>query len=229
MISRFFCAGPQERTTPQGRPTVRLLPKGATMRFHGFMLGVIIAAPLSGQQPSEGGSDMHASYPIVSFDADDPIEWVAIHDNVMGGMSNGSLVRTEEGTGMFTGELSLENNGGFASVRAIPDWPDLSSARGLEIRVRGDGRRYQLRLRMDQRLDGVAYTATFDTEPGEWSTHRIAFEDFRATYRGRTPRDAAPLEPSSIHQLGLLIGDKRAGTFAVEIDWVRPWREAAGL
>jgi monofunctional biosynthetic peptidoglycan transglycosylase len=192
------------------------------------MLGVTVADPLSGQQSPEWQSDMSPSPPIVSFDGQYVIEWVAINDDVMGGMSTGELVRTDAGTALFIGELSLENNGGFASVRALVAEPGLSSAHGLAIRVRGDGRRYQLRLRLDTRFDGIAYTATFDTEPGSWVTHRISFEEFRPTYRGRTPRDAAPLDPSRIRQLGLLIGDKRAGSFTVEIDWIRPWRDGDG-
>ena len=102
------------------------------------------------------GENMARTLSIISFERDDLVEWVAIHDVVMGGVSSGGIERTEENTGIFSGELSLENNGGFASVRALVGRQDLSSFEGLEIRVRGDGRRYQLRLRMDDRFDGIA-------------------------------------------------------------------------
>jgi monofunctional biosynthetic peptidoglycan transglycosylase len=191
-------------------------------------LTALAAAPLAAQRPAEGTPVVPDSVPIVTFDSLDTVEWVTVHDNVMGGVSTGRLVRTGEGTGLFSGVLSLENNGGFASVRALIDRPDLALATGLEIRVRGDGRSYQLRLRMNDRFDGIAYTISFDTNAGEWSTHRLAFADFRPTYRGRTPGNATPLDPSRVRQIGVMLADKQPGSFSLEIDWMAPWHAQDG-
>jgi monofunctional biosynthetic peptidoglycan transglycosylase len=121
---------------------------------------------------------------------------------------------------VFEGELSLENNGGFASVRARLGPTDLSGFAGVSVRIRGDGRTYQLRFRLDERFDGVAYRATFESTP-EWSTVVIPFESFVPTFRGRTLRDRPPLDPTAIRQLSFMIADKTAGPFHLEIDWVR--------
>ena len=93
--------------------------------------------------------------------------WQAINDGVMGGISTGRMVESAAGL-RFEGELSLENNGGFASVRRLVD-ADLSETAGVRLELRGDGRSYQFRLRQDNRWDGVAWRAGFTTS-GEWQT-----------------------------------------------------------
>lgn len=160
---------------------------------------------------------------LVNFGAENPGEWRVINDGVMGGLSRSSITLTQEDTGLFTGELSLENNGGFASVRAMVDSPDLSDYVGLEIRLRGDGRTYQLRLRQNERTDGLAYRAMFKTQNDKWLTVRIPFEEFVPTFRGRIIEDAPPLDPTHIHQVGLMIADKESGPFSLEIDFIQAW------
>lgn len=169
------------------------------------------------------GEEMRPDHNLIDFH-DDDIRWTVVNDGVMGGISRSGLIRSSENTGIFRGELSLERNGGFASVRAMIT-PLASDTGGLEIRVRGDGRTYQLRLRTDDRFDGVAYRAEFDTEPGEWTIRRIAFADFEPTFRGRIVRDAGPLDPKRVQQLGLLLADGNPGDFELEIDWVRTWKD----
>ena len=171
-----------------------------------------------------GGAMAESEY-LVDFGPDDRSEWSVINDGVMGGVSRGGLRVSDQETGVFSGELSLENNGGFASVRATLSHRDLSSATGLEIRVRGDGRTYQLRLRIDDRFDGIAYRTFFETEPGEWVTVRRSFDVFEPTFRGRTPRNAPPLDTAHIHQVGFMLADKQPGGFSLEIDYVRTWKD----
>ena len=80
--------------------------------------------------------------------------WYAINDNVMGGLSRGGIALSDVGL-HFNGTLSLQNNGGFSSVRR-PVSDDLTDSRGIRLTIKGDGRKYQLRLRQDQNFDGVA-------------------------------------------------------------------------
>lgn len=169
------------------------------------------------------GDTMDESTTLIDFGGDDSSKWTVVNDGVMGGVSRSELKPTDRKTGIFSGMLSLENNGGFASVRAAVDHRDLATYAGLEIRVRGDGRTYQLRLRTNDRFDGIAYRTVFATRDGEWLTVRRSFTDFRPTFRGRTPTDAAPLDPAKIHQVGFLLADGRPGAFSLEIDFVRTW------
>ena len=163
---------------------------------------------------------------LIDFSDDDRGEWYVINDVVMGGLSQSTIQLTGRKTGVFAGTLSMENNGGFASVRIGMGPRDLSPYAGLEIRVRGDGRSYQLRLRTDEGFDGIAYRAHFETREGEWITTRIPFDNFLPTFRGRTLNDAPALDRSGIHQLGFLLADKKPGSFSLEIDFVRAYESA---
>ena len=64
--------------------------------------------------------------------------WQTVNDGVMGGVSDGKVRITEKNL-EFYGTLSLENNGGFASVRSKAAKMDLSKYDGLVFKVRGDG------------------------------------------------------------------------------------------
>ncbi len=156
---------------------------------------------------------------ILDFSNTKATRWDIINDGVMGGRSSSAVEATDRGTLRFTGHVSLENNGGFASTRTDLETLDLSGFEGMALRVRGDGRRYQLRLRMRPR-DRIAYKAAFETEPDEWTEVRVRFSDFRPTFRGRRPPDAPALDPATIGQIGFLIADQREGPFALEVDWI---------
>ncbi len=158
---------------------------------------------------------------VVDFKNPDAVRWAMVNDGVMGGRSSSDLEATGDGTGLFSGFVSLENNGGFASTRALFDSLDLSSYQGVTLRVRGDGRKYQLRFRMSGSFDGVAYQTEFVTDPGVWMEIDLPFDGFRPTIRGYVPRGADPLDPSRIRQMGFLIGDKVQGPFNLEIAWVK--------
>ena len=103
---------------------------------------------------------------------------------------------------MFSGYLSLENNGGFASTRAVFDDLDLIGFAGLRLRVKGDGRRYQVRIRTNSHFDGVAYSSEFATDAGKWTEVFLPFSKFRPTFRGRVPTGVGPIDRASIRQIG---------------------------
>ena len=186
------------------------------------ILFITVFIPISAA--NAGGDSMDKKKNLIEFSNADRGEWFAINDGVMGGVSRSDIRRTDRGTGVFAGVLSLENSGGFASVRAALGRHDLSTWAGLEVRVRGDGRTYQLRLRSDDRFDGIAYAADFKTRDGEWTVTHIPFHQFRPTFRGRTLTDVPPLDTSRIQQLAFMLADKKPGPFTLEIDFVRTWK-----
>jgi hypothetical protein len=135
----------------------------------------------------------------------------------MGGVSSGGIESTAEGSMLFEGVVSLENNGGFASIRSKPGAWKLDSHDGIVIRLRGDGKRYKLNLRSDSAFDGILYRVPFETREGEWQELRFSFSEFRASFRGRAVPDAPPLDPARIVSFGFLISDKQEGPFRLEI------------
>jgi len=149
--------------------------------------------------------------------------WVRVNDGVMGGLSQSEMRITPQGTALFAGTVSLENHGGFASVRTYPHDLELDGYAGLAVRVKGDGHRYRLRLRTDDRLDGPAYEAGFETQAGTWITVRIPFSSTYPTFRGRRLSNVGALEGVAVRQIGFMIADKQAGPFRLEIDWIRAY------
>jgi monofunctional biosynthetic peptidoglycan transglycosylase len=143
-----------------------------------------------------------------------PENWFIVNDGVMGGVSSGRVERSSEGL-IFTGRLSLENNGGFASVRTLVK--DIESNASLvRLKVRGDGRSYQFRIRQDDRFDGIAWSALFDSSP-DWSTIELPLSDFKPVFRGRSVPQAGPVVPERISQVGFLLADKNPGPFSLEV------------
>ena len=140
--------------------------------------------------------------------------WRSINDGVMGGLSAGGMVQSDAGL-KFSGGLSLENNGGFSSVRRLVSH-NLSNATGVRIQVRGDGREYQFRIRQSSGSDGVSWSAAFSSSE-KWRQIDIALDQFTPVFRGRTVPQAGPVVPSEIKQIGFLLADKTAGRFELEI------------
>ena len=164
------------------------------------------------------GAESGTLRPVYRFDRD-VMPWRSINDGVMGGLSSGGM-RLENGIAVFGGTLSLENNGGFSSIRSIPADHGLAGKNGLVLRVRGDGRTYGLRLRTNDRFDGPSYQAALPTRNGEWTEVSIPFENFEAVFRGRTLPRHPKLAPENIRTFGLIIADKQPGDFRLELELI---------
>jgi len=142
-------------------------------------------------------------------------DWQIVDDGVMGGRSSGNLSISDEGHGVFSGTISLENNGGFSSVRyGIDDMP-VDSNSALRIRIQGDGSTYQLRIKHNQRYE-YSYVQEFKTS-GEWQEIDIAVADMYPVYRGRR-LNRPNFNYDSIEELTFLIGNGRAQSFRLLID-----------
>ncbi len=139
-----------------------------------------------------------------------------VNDDVMGGRSGSSIVTDSQGM-IFSGVISLENNGGFASVRCPAQFPQQVSR--LELTVRGDGRRYQFIMRTELSTLAPLYKCGF-VASADWATHRFHAQDFDASIRGRMVT-AAPLVFADVRELGILIADKQAGEFRLQIRSIR--------
>ena len=150
--------------------------------------------------------------------------WQIVNDDVMGGVSQSKIIFNDTGTATFQGRISLENNGGFASTRSKPRSFRLGGYAGLHVRLQGDGKDYQLRVRTDNRLDGISYRYRFSTQPGSWMNIRVPFGEFVPTFRGRNLSNVPPISPQQIQQIGFLISDKQAGKFRIEIDWIKAYK-----
>ena len=160
----------------------------------------------------------------------DSLGWRVVDDGVMGGLSKGKIQISNDGILTFSGKLSLENNGGFSSLRTGDLKMDLTGAEGLVARVKGDGRTYQMRFSTDARFRGmeVSFKADFKTKKGEWIEVKVPFSQFKGSFRGMS-LSKEKFDPGKIRRVGLLLGDKKQGPFELQVDWIRAYgRESSG-
>ncbi len=144
-----------------------------------------------------------------------------IDDRVMGGVSRSALVASEDQTATFTGVVSLENNGGFASIRAELRQSDFSNGRRVVLRVRGDGKRYKLRLANSKSFDTVVYESSFLSSIRSWEEIELLFSSFKPMWRGKAVDDAPEFDSAEVFSLGIMIAEKQAGEFNLGLEWIR--------
>ena len=142
-------------------------------------------------------------------------EWTIVNDNVMGGKSQSALTIGADGNGLFKGSVSLENNGGFCSVRHDFTKTSVQEFEKIAFRLKGDGKRYQARIKA-RKNDNHSYIAYFETS-GEWQTVEIVLADMYPSFRGRR-LDIPNFNSGSIEEIALLIGNKEAEEFQLRID-----------
>jgi monofunctional biosynthetic peptidoglycan transglycosylase len=165
--------------------------------------------------------------PVLDFAGPDTAQkWQAVNDGVMGGVSDGRYRITAEKTLEFSGTLSLENNGGFASVRTKPTELDIKAGDTIVLRVKGDGREYVLNLYTKSRRMAFSYRAPLPTTKDEWTEVRVPLEDFIPTAFGRRVQGMGPVEPDQINGLGFMLSDKKPGKFRMQVEWVKVERAA---
>ena len=153
---------------------------------------------------------------LVDFNSNSDLkDWRVVDDVVMGGRSDGALYLNEEGNAVFEGKVSLENNGGFSSIRYRFPEKKVSGYPKVKIRLRGDGKRYQFRVKPDQ-SDRHAYITYFQTT-GEWQTVEITLSEMYPTFRGRQ-LDMPNYSGNKLSEIAFLIANKKAESFRLELD-----------
>ncbi|WP_405266469.1 CIA30 family protein [Cellulophaga sp. Ld12] len=154
--------------------------------------------------------------PVYTFETNKiTSQWSVIDDAVMGGKSSGSFFINENGKGVFEGNVSLENNGGFSSLRYQFATIETSSYTKLKIVLKGDGKRYKFRVKAKQ-TGKHSYTTYFNTS-GVWETIEIALDKLTPAFRG-TSLNLPNYDQQSIEELAFLIGNKKEEHFILEID-----------
>ena len=141
--------------------------------------------------------------------------WVIVDDVVMGGRSSGSFGLNEDGHGVFQGTVSLENNGGFSSVRYRFENMPIKESTKVVIKLKGDGKKYQFRIKANSG-DYYSYIATFTTN-GKWQEIEIALNDMYPSFRGRR-LNQPNFASESIEEVAFLIGNKEKEEFKLLLD-----------
>jgi hypothetical protein len=158
-------------------------------------------------------------YPTFEFSQLNDNQYKIVNDGVMGGRSDSEITVMGEVV-RFQGRVSLQNNGGFASVRMI--WPFAVNTAYAEpsiakLKVMGDGQIYQFRLRTNRGFDGAAYSYSFKTLKDQVQTVYIPLDQFVPSFRGRILTNMPSLKFSDVQQMGILVADSQVGEFGIDL------------
>lgn len=152
---------------------------------------------------------------MIDFSSQEKGRWRITNDDVMGGLSNGKM-SFYPNHGVFSGDISLDNNGGFSSV--FREVKNLHKSFGkLVIDIEGDGQAYQLRLVIYTNGYRLAYKHDFQTVANKREKLLFQLSDFKATFRGRAINNAPLLNAKDIREVGFLITKKTAGKFSLSV------------
>jgi len=153
---------------------------------------------------------------IFDFNANaDVRDWRIVDDVVMGGRSLGSFKLSPDGHGLFEGQVSLENNGGFSSVRYRFKKLEVNKGGSVVIKLKGDGKNYQFRIK-DKSNNYYSYIIPFSTS-GEWQEIQIPLKDMYPSFRGRK-LNLPNFSQDHIEEIAFLIGNKKPEKFKLLID-----------
>ena len=146
--------------------------------------------------------------------------WQIINDGVMGGLSKGDAYLLDNSI-LFKGEVSLENNGGFASLRAPMKRYDLGNHEIFKFRFKGTARKFAILFETDRAFWRPNYKFYFTPNPNEWQTIEVPFTNFK-THRMGEPSGGYLTESklSEIIRYGVILYDKKAGEFELEMDFI---------
>ena len=147
-------------------------------------------------------------------------QWRIVNDGVMGGLSSSKAI-VENNKIIFSGNVSLENNGGFASLRSPVKDYNFEKFSGIEIKIKGDGKFYSMSMKETTYFNGYFYTSSFETKKDEWIVVQIPFDQLKLYYFGQETNSNKKIPLDNIKEISLLIGDKQSGEFKAETDYIR--------
>jgi hypothetical protein len=150
----------------------------------------------------------------------DGTEWIIINDGVMGGRSQSSALLNEENL-VFSGVISLKNNGGFASLRSPIAEYDLSKYKKLKMRFKSSGRDFSIMLERYRAFYNPVYKHDFKSIDNKWQEIEISLSDFKEYRLDQLTGKSANAEGlSKTFRFGIILFDKKEGPFNLELDYI---------
>jgi hypothetical protein len=180
-----------------------------------FALGLSALAACSTNEPRAAIEQSRVAYDFTTQAV--VASWSVQNDTVMGGVSESSSMWADKQL-VFSGNLSLENNGGFVSCFGPVDekLPSLmNGSTAIRIRATGDGKTYLFQLRGN---DGTNYVQRFTSTKEKDQVYVLPLSDFTSVdWRLEEIADAPAMERSNIYQMGIYLVDKQTGPFRIAI------------
>jgi hypothetical protein len=178
-------------------------------------LTIIFAAIIMNNPQQDGGSILLDASIMKTKD-----QWRIVNDDVMGGISSSkAIIKDDKIT--FSGNVSLDNNGGFASLRSPVKNYTFENFSGIEIKIMGDGKRYSISMKETTYFSGYFYTSSFETKKDQWIIVQIPFNQLKLYYFGKETNSTKKIPLNNIKEISLLIGNKQEGDFSAEVDYIK--------
>lgn len=149
-------------------------------------------------------------------------KWTIVNDGVMGGLSQSKAILDGDAV-LFSGNVSLKNNGGFVSLRSALGNYDLSEYSYCEIRFKSDTKRkFEVLIERDTPFYLPKFRTSFATTNEDWETITIPLRDFELSRMGTTMQQGIdPGVLKNIQRIGFILADKQEGSFQLWIDYLK--------
>ncbi|MEM7659959.1 MAG: CIA30 family protein [Bacteroidota bacterium] len=159
--------------------------------------------------------------PSFDFGTDSPpTSWRILNDGVMGGLSQGKII-PQDSYIRYEGRISLENNGGFSSIRSPWGKWDLSESETVRLRVRGNAK-FALTLAVSPRWYEPNFKQSFQPDSEEWQEFVFPLNDFQPHRIGRKIGERmTPEQRQQVLRFGIITDEKQARDFWLEVDYLR--------
>lgn len=147
--------------------------------------------------------------------------WYVTNDGIMGGVSQGRAYLSDSSV-VFSGTVSLENNGGFASIRSPYQQLGLSEFSEVEIKARASGLPFSVTFSKDRRFYVPNYKYLLDLDSNEWSITTFKLSDLKEYRIGNpTNRNIPESDINNLIGISFINEGKKEGEFMLEVDYIQ--------
>ncbi|MEM9824291.1 MAG: CIA30 family protein [Bacteroidota bacterium] len=148
-------------------------------------------------------------------------DWEIINDGVMGGLSKGEFEFTDH-TLKFYGSVSLDNYGGFTSIKSPFKTFDLGLAQKVKIRYKTSNQSIAINLENSKEFYKPYYKLNLEDTNDEWKSVEIEINQFKGYSLGQEVSTKISKEfLKSVQRIGFITSQKKEGKFNIEVDYLK--------
>ena len=148
-------------------------------------------------------------------------EWKLLSDNIMGGVTKSKIEYTNNSV-LLSGNISLDNYGGFSSIKTKYKSVDLSKYNGIKIKFKSTNQKFAFTLEDNQNWTQPNYKREFSSKKDDtWEEVIIYFKDFQEIVIGETTGNMMKSKSlKNIVRMGIMTYEKKEGPFSLEVDYI---------
>ena len=148
-------------------------------------------------------------------------EWVLLSDNIMGGVTKSKIEYTNNSV-LLSGNISLDNYGGFSSIKTKYKSVDLSDYNGIKIKFKSTNQKFAFTLEDNQNWTKPNFKREFSPKKDDtWEELIIYFKDFQEVIIGEPTGNKMKSESlKNIVRMGIMTYEKKEGPFSLEVDYI---------